>query len=62
LGKKKNLETEHVDRLPRTKREQENPMNYKSPCPSQGGAREHPLDIRNVIGANIKVNAHGFGH
>jgi hypothetical protein len=47
LGKKKNLKAKHVGRLQRTKREQENPMNYKSPCPSQGVAREHPLDIRN---------------
>jgi len=47
LGKKKNLEVEHVGRLPGTKREQQNPMNCKSPCPSQGGACEHPLDVRN---------------
>jgi hypothetical protein len=47
LGKKKNLKAKHVGRLLGTTKEQENTMNYKSSCPSQGGAREHPLDIRN---------------
>jgi len=47
FGEKENLEAKHVGRLLGTKKEQENPMNYKSPCPSQGGVGEHPLDIRN---------------